>query len=392
MFPGQRFAARLADDSLGQMTFAETVMVHGQAASPVMRWQDYTTAAMDPVDDCTMWYQGDYIRAGANSYTVKIGSFRVPGCRRGTASGSAFYDNNRNGMRDANEAGLPGIAIEYAGARAPQDVTPPVSGRLTTDQRGDFRTWLPADSAYANPTYAITARAPASSGWTRVQAGTGYWSGGTIPKLNDTYTFTLRDRDDVTRLDFGFVCSAPNVGGATAAYWGESNGRTVLTQNEPRPGAPQGGGGGGGGGQGGRPASWRALLSTTRQLVDATGTRVTFTAGTFDEAYAQLRTYLRSTSTNAAHQASVQLAVTSLNVAYGTQNGASSVTDPVSGETVSINVLLTRVSTAIAAATNPVAGSEAHTRLERYRALLEQLNRNAVTVTPATPAGCPPLT
>jgi hypothetical protein len=393
VFPGQRFAARLADDSLGQMTFAETVMVHGQAASPVMRWQDYTTTAMDPSDDCTMWYQGDYVRAGATSYTVKIGAFRVPGCLRGTVSGSAFYDNNRNGMRDANEIGIAGVAIEYAGARSrrPQDGTPPASGRLTTDQRGDFHTWLPADPAYADPTYAITARAPASAAWSRIPSGTGYWSGGTIPKLNDAYTFTLHDRDDVTRLDFGFVCSATNTGGVTAAYWSDGAGRAILAPNEPRPGAPQGGGGGGGGGggQGGRPASWRAaLFSNTRHLVDATGTRVTFMNGTFDEAYAQLRTYLRSTSTNAAHQASVQLAITSLNVVYGTQNGAASVSDPVSGEWVSINTLLTRVSTAIAANPNPAAGTAAGAQLERYRSVLEQLNRNTATVTPATPAGC----
>ena len=388
-FPGQRFAARLADDSLGQMTFAETVMVHGQAASPVMRWQDYTTTAMDPSDDCTMWYQGDYVKAGATSYTVKIGAFRVPGCLRGTASGSAFYDNNRNGMRDANEPGIPGVVIEYAGARRPQDVTPPATGRLTTDQRGDFHTWLPADSAYALPTYAITARPPANAAWTRVQEGTGYWSGGTIPKLNDAYTFTLRDRDDVTRLDFGFVCSATNVGGVTAAYWSENNGRAVLSQNEPRPGAPPQGGGGGG--QGGRPASWRAaLFSNTRHLVDAAGTRVTFMNGTFDEAYAQLRTYLRTPATgNAAHAASVQLAVTSLNVVYGTQNAASSVLDPVTGEWTSINALLPRISAAIAASPNPAAGSQAASQLDRYRAVLDQLNRNTVTVTPATPALCP---
>jgi hypothetical protein len=45
-----------------------------------LRWQDYTTTAMDPVDDCTFWDVGDYYKAGAASYSTRIGAFRVPGC------------------------------------------------------------------------------------------------------------------------------------------------------------------------------------------------------------------------------------------------------------------------------------------------------------------------
>ena len=45
-----------------------------------MRWEDYAQTAMDPGDDCTIWYVGDYIRKGATSYSTKIGAFRLPGC------------------------------------------------------------------------------------------------------------------------------------------------------------------------------------------------------------------------------------------------------------------------------------------------------------------------
>jgi hypothetical protein len=79
-FPGQRFAARRADDPLGQMTFHESVLVEGEAVQSVMRWEDYTQMAMDPADDCTMWYVGDYVKKGAATYSTRIGSFRVPGC------------------------------------------------------------------------------------------------------------------------------------------------------------------------------------------------------------------------------------------------------------------------------------------------------------------------
>lgn len=80
-FPGQRFAARLADDPAGRLTLREAVLVEGEAAQDgTRRWQDYTTLALDPVDDCTFWYVGDYLKAGAPGYTTRIGAFRLPGC------------------------------------------------------------------------------------------------------------------------------------------------------------------------------------------------------------------------------------------------------------------------------------------------------------------------
>lgn len=80
-FAGQRFAARLSDDPLGQLTFRERVLVEGEASQTnTLRWEDYTQTAMDPSDDCTIWYVGDYLKRGATNYSTKIGAFRIPGC------------------------------------------------------------------------------------------------------------------------------------------------------------------------------------------------------------------------------------------------------------------------------------------------------------------------
>ena len=82
-FPGQRFAGRLANDPLGQLTLRETVLVEGEAAQTnTLRWEDYTQTAVDPSDDCTIWYVGDYLKKDAASYSTKIGAFRMPGCGR----------------------------------------------------------------------------------------------------------------------------------------------------------------------------------------------------------------------------------------------------------------------------------------------------------------------
>lgn len=87
-YAGQRFAGRQANDPAGQLTLRETVLVEGEAADGgpgtgrprAQRWEDYTQTAVDPRDDCTIWYVGDYVRKDATSYSTRIGAFRLPGC------------------------------------------------------------------------------------------------------------------------------------------------------------------------------------------------------------------------------------------------------------------------------------------------------------------------
>jgi hypothetical protein len=83
-FAGQRFAARRAGDPKGLLTLHESVLATGEASQTnTLRWEDYTTAAMDPSDDCTFWYVGDYLKAVDTSYRTRIGSFRLPNCKSG---------------------------------------------------------------------------------------------------------------------------------------------------------------------------------------------------------------------------------------------------------------------------------------------------------------------
>lgn len=80
-FAGQRFAGRLVGDPPGTLTLRETVLVEGEASQEhSLRWEDYTQTAVDPSDDCTIWYVGDYLRAGDATYSSRIGAFRFPGC------------------------------------------------------------------------------------------------------------------------------------------------------------------------------------------------------------------------------------------------------------------------------------------------------------------------
>ncbi len=81
-YPGQRVAARRAKDPKGQLTFHETVLAEGQAPQTgSLRWEDYTNIAVDPSDDCTFWFVGNYLKKGAASSTTRIASFAIPGCK-----------------------------------------------------------------------------------------------------------------------------------------------------------------------------------------------------------------------------------------------------------------------------------------------------------------------
>jgi hypothetical protein len=79
-YPGQRFVVRATADPLGTLGFHESVLIAGGGpkASGGNRWEDFSTTVVDPADDATFWYMGDYYKAGASSRSIRIGSFRVP--------------------------------------------------------------------------------------------------------------------------------------------------------------------------------------------------------------------------------------------------------------------------------------------------------------------------
>ena len=77
-YPGQRFAGRLADDEPGILTMNEIILIEGEAPQTnSYRWEDYSQTAIDPSDDRTIWYVGDYLKEGAENYSTKIGAFRI---------------------------------------------------------------------------------------------------------------------------------------------------------------------------------------------------------------------------------------------------------------------------------------------------------------------------
>jgi hypothetical protein len=81
--PNLAFATRLAGDAPGTLG-AETTIVAGGGSqlSNLSRWGDYTHMSVDPVDDCTFWYTGQYLKAnGTFNWSTRVASFKINGCQ-----------------------------------------------------------------------------------------------------------------------------------------------------------------------------------------------------------------------------------------------------------------------------------------------------------------------
>ena len=80
--PALVLATRLVGDAPGTLG-AESLIVQGGGAqlSNLSRWGDYTHMSIDPVDDCTFWYTGQYLKAdGTFNWSTRIASFKIQGC------------------------------------------------------------------------------------------------------------------------------------------------------------------------------------------------------------------------------------------------------------------------------------------------------------------------
>jgi hypothetical protein len=82
VFPSIRYAARLASDSPGTLgTEVNLMSGGGSQLFGIPRWGNYTTMDVDPKDDCTFWYAGEYMPSTSPAgWRTHISSFRSASC------------------------------------------------------------------------------------------------------------------------------------------------------------------------------------------------------------------------------------------------------------------------------------------------------------------------
>lgn len=83
VFPGIRYAGRLASDPLGTLPQAEVTVVAGSGSQThgSGRWGNYSSMDVDPKDECTFWYTNEYYQeTSVAGWRTRINSFRNPSC------------------------------------------------------------------------------------------------------------------------------------------------------------------------------------------------------------------------------------------------------------------------------------------------------------------------
>jgi hypothetical protein len=79
VFPGLRYTGRVSTDPLGTMA-PEQLIVAGSASSGTNRYGDYSSLNVDPVNECTFWWTGEFNTAGTWSTRIATFTFPVPEC------------------------------------------------------------------------------------------------------------------------------------------------------------------------------------------------------------------------------------------------------------------------------------------------------------------------
>ena len=80
VYPSLRYTGRAPGDPLGQMTFTEESIIEGSGSqlSVTNRWGDYSMMAVDPVNDTTFWYTGEYFQTtGGDNWQTRIAAFNL---------------------------------------------------------------------------------------------------------------------------------------------------------------------------------------------------------------------------------------------------------------------------------------------------------------------------
>ncbi|HMJ66181.1 MAG TPA: HYR domain-containing protein, partial [Candidatus Binatia bacterium] len=80
VYPGIRYAGRLAGDPLGVMTLPEVTIVSGAGSQTdgSGRWGDYSTLTVDPVDECKFWFTSEYYATTSQGgWTTRIAAFTL---------------------------------------------------------------------------------------------------------------------------------------------------------------------------------------------------------------------------------------------------------------------------------------------------------------------------
>ncbi|MCP4664352.1 MAG: hypothetical protein GY856_53895, partial [bacterium] len=132
-YPSLRYAGRYAGDPLGTLPQGENNFVAGAGSNTSIRYGDYSSLNVDPIDDCTYWFTGEY--NPSSQWATWISSFQFEGC----------------GQNDVCEIDLVTNTHTCDGVSAVDFVLEPTSGKTVLKVNLD-----PNDSGFRRAIFEVT--------------------------------------------------------------------------------------------------------------------------------------------------------------------------------------------------------------------------------------------
>jgi hypothetical protein len=134
MSPAIRYTGRLAGDAANTLEGEQTIMNGTGSQTGYSRWGDYSSMAVDPMDDCTFWYTTEYLINNGSYWSTRVANFNFPS----SCPGSSFSV--------AGTAGLAGVTVDLTGA-ANATVTTAAGGNYSFSGLADGGTYTVTPSA-----------------------------------------------------------------------------------------------------------------------------------------------------------------------------------------------------------------------------------------------------
>jgi hypothetical protein len=97
--PSLRIATRLFTDRRNKLQTEAVLVSGGGSQTTSNRWGDYSALTLDPSDECTFWYTGEYYTASSGSgWTTRVGKFVLPNCQQ-PSCGSPLTASQKKGKQ-----------------------------------------------------------------------------------------------------------------------------------------------------------------------------------------------------------------------------------------------------------------------------------------------------
>lgn len=135
VFPSLRYAGRLVTDAPSALPQGEYTVIDGTTAGESTRYGDYNSMNIDPVDDCTFWFTGQY--NSPTNWSTRIASFSFDNCACTSATAPTGLS--------AVVAGNNRVNLSWSPARGQTPITTYYVYRALGDCPGAFYTLIAAD-------------------------------------------------------------------------------------------------------------------------------------------------------------------------------------------------------------------------------------------------------